>query len=222
MTIIGKIKKTIGLWPLFSPVAIYLLIDWKIREYMRASLEGQGALHLFHVSTLWDVTIFLAFFVASSLGMLLFIYIYLHKRYIIVAIVCILCLAFELWGYSQSFGVIQKSGISYSSINTYFKPETIAWSMIDKKATLDITLKGGKGSYFQGVLNLSTNDGNLLPFEIDFNLRDEREYKSLINVINLLNENNIQVKTSIHSYISGPKREDEMLKLIKTLTEGDR
>lgn len=125
-------------------------------------------------------------------------------------------------GYSQSFGVIQKSGISYSSINTYFQPETIAWSMIDKKATLDITLKGGTGSYFEGVLNLSTHDGNLLPFEIDFNLRDEREYKSLINVINLLNENNIQVKTSIHSYISGPKREDEMLKLIKTLTEGAR
>lgn len=69
---------------------------------------------------------------------------------------------------------------------------------------------------------MSTHDGNLLPFEIDFNLRDEREYKSLINVINLLNENNIQVKTSIHSYISGPKREDEMLKLIKTLTEGAR
>lgn len=125
-------------------------------------------------------------------------------------------------GYSQSFGVIQKSGISYSSINTYFQPETIAWSMIDKKATLDITLKGGKGSYFEGVLNLSTHDGKLLPFEIDFNLWDEREYKSLINVINLLNENNIQVKTSIHSYISGPKREDEILKLIKTLTEGAR
>lgn len=71
-----KNKKIVGLWPIYSPVAIYLLSVWGIREYMWASMEGQGALHLFHVSTLWDVTSFLAFFVASSLGMLFFLHLF--------------------------------------------------------------------------------------------------------------------------------------------------
>lgn len=220
-----SLKKCFFIIKMVLPCLIYLYILERIKSFVWAGAEADGALHIFHIvtSSWWGnvgflLTILIFFFTQALILSSIFAR---NKWFIGMTIVGLFYLIINVWVYSMCFGFVEMTGIRYSNVDTHFRSQKMEWNEIAKQANLKITVISMKGGpSFGGALMLQTNNGQLLPFDIMFDLRDEKEYQSLTKVLILLKENNIQVITSVKNTTSGDKQKDEAIDKIRALTEG--
>lgn len=169
------------------------------------SLQENNSIYYFRIAytPLW-IKLFL-FFLNLVIIPVAIICSYSNRKHVLLFIILSLGI-FTAWSIIEgtSYGTIQTDGINYKSPSTHYKAEKILWSEIDNTGSLKIVDKSSKHKIkLVGLLNIEAKHEDKV-FEMSFSYNNRYERTQLIEILKILQQNNIQIKTNFH-YIARSK-----------------